>query len=217
VKRTLRVWPWRICVVTNPHPGRGRTPAEIAEQAIAGGADAIQFRDKEASGRAFLEAARPVREICRQAGVAFIVNDRIDVALAIDADGAHVGQDDMPAAEARRLLGPERVLGVSAATVVEAAAAAADGADYLGVGPVFEARGTKPDAGRPIGVEGVAAIAAAIKLPVLAIGGIHVGNAAGVFRAGAAGIAVISAVVGAPNVAEAVRGLRIASSLISKR
>jgi thiamine-phosphate pyrophosphorylase len=139
--------------------------------------------------------------------VPLIVNDRVDVALAIDADGVHVGQDDMPAPLARRLLGAGRILGVSAGTVEEALQAQADGADYLGTGDVYGTP-SKADAGAPIGVAGLAAVARAVAIPVVAIGGIQVGNAAAAIRAGASGVAVISAVVGAPDPEAAARALR---------
>jgi len=201
---------WRVCVITDARLSRGRPQADIVQAAIAGGADAVQFRDKEASGRRFYDSAMEVRRICREAGVPFIVNDRVDMALATGADGVHVGQEDLPAAEARRLIGDGRILGVSAASAAEAVAACADGADYLGAGPVFEARGTKPDAARPIGLAGLASVCAAATVPVIAIGGIHAANAAAVLSAGAAGVAVISAVVAADDVEAAVRALRSA-------
>jgi thiamine-phosphate pyrophosphorylase len=201
---------WRLMVLTDRAPPRDRDATEVVRAAIAGGADAIQFRAKAGPDRRLFEEAFAVRELCRAAGVAFVVNDRIDLALAVDADGAHVGQEDLPAAVARRLLGPHRLLGVSAATPAQARQAEADGADYLGVGPVFEARSTKPDAGPPIGLAGLAAVCRASRLPALAIGGISPANARDAIAAGAAGVAAISAVVAAADIAAAARALRAA-------
>jgi thiamine-phosphate pyrophosphorylase len=141
--------------------------------------------------------------------VPFIVNDRIDVALAVDADGVHIGREDLPASVARRIIGPGKILGVSAETAEEAVEAERDGADYLGVGPVFEARGTKADAGVPLGLDLIARIRRGCPLPVVAIGGIHAGNARSVRDAGADAVAVISAVVSADDVAQAARSLRL--------
>ncbi len=201
---------WHVCVVTDARLSRGRSHAEVVGAAIAGGADLIQFRDKEASGRAFYEAAREVRGICRELGVPFIVNDRVDIALATDADGVHVGQSDLPAAITRKLIGPNRVLGVSVADIKDAQAARAAGADYLGVGPVFDARSTKPDASLPIGRQILADVCAVGELPVIAIGGINIANARQVASMGATGVAVISAVVSADDIARAVRDLKAA-------
>ena len=200
---------WKVVVLTDARLSMGRSHAEVIRAAIAGGADAIQLRDKEASGRSFFDTAVALRRLCRDADVPFIVNDRIDIALAAAADGAHVGQNDLPASEARRLLGPDHILGVSASTVEEARAAADDGADYIGAGPVFDARSSKPDASRPIGIEGIKSIAASVPLPVIGIGGVTLMNASQVVAAGAVGVAVISAVVAAHDIADAVRALKV--------
>jgi thiamine-phosphate pyrophosphorylase len=195
-------------VITDERLGRGRSHVEIAEAAIRGGADVIQLRDKTASGRRLHEIAIALRRLTRDAGVPFIVNDRLDVALAADADGVHVGRHDLPAAAARRILGPGRILGVSAETLEDAVTAARDGADYLGVGPVFEARSSKADAGEPLGLDLVARIRRECRLPIVAIGGIDAGNARLVRDAGADAAAVISAVVSADDIAEAARHLK---------
>ena len=199
---------WRVYVITTgPAQARGRSHLEIADAAIRGGATAVQLRMKDAPAREVVETARTIAGRCRAAGVAFIVNDRIDVALAAAADGAHVGQDDLPAASARALLGAAPVLGVSAATVEEAGAAARAGADYLGVGAVY-ATATKADAGGAVGLARIREVTAACDLPVVGIGGITIANAAAVIRAGAAGVAVITAVTMADDMAEATRRLR---------
>jgi thiamine-phosphate pyrophosphorylase len=199
---------WRLCVITDERVGRGRSHLRIAEEAIRGGADVIQLRDKEASGRTLYEIALALRRLTLDANVPFIVNDRVDVAMAVGADGVHLGQQDLPASAARAILGPGRILGVSAETVADAVQAERDGADYLGVGPVFEARGTKADAGEPLGLGLIARIRGITRLPIVAIGGINAGNAREVRAAGADAAAVISAVVGAEDIAQAARGLK---------
>lgn len=199
---------WRVYVITaDPAQARGRSHLEVAEAAILGGATAVQLRMKEAPARAMLETARRVAARCRDAGVAFIVNDRVDVALAAEAAGVHVGQDDLPAEAARALLGAGPFLGVSAATREEAAAASGGGADYLGVGAVY-ATATKADAGEAVGLARIREVAASCGLPIVGIGGITIDNAAAVIRAGAAGVAVIAAVTMADDMAEATRRLR---------
>ncbi|MDR7483041.1 MAG: thiamine phosphate synthase [Armatimonadota bacterium] len=185
----------------------GRSHEAQAEAAIAGGATAIQLRDKAAPARELVEVGRRLGALCRGQGVLFIVNDRADVAVACEADGVHVGEDDLPVPAARRLLGPGRIVGASAGTLEAAVRAEAEGADYLGVGSVF-ATGTKADAGEAIGVDALARIVRAVRVPVVGIGGITVENAAQVVRAGAAGVAVISAVVAQPDIAAAARALR---------
>ena len=199
---------WRLYVITDERLGRGRSHLQIAEAALRGGADVIQLRDKEASSGRLFRAALELRKLTRDAKVPFIVNDRLDVALAADADGVHVGQVDLPASVVRRILGPGKILGVSAETVEEAMTAEKDGADYLGVGPVFEARGTKADAGEPLGLELIAQVRLRCRLPIVAIGGIHAENARKVREAGADAVAVISAVVGAEDIAQAARRLK---------
>jgi thiamine-phosphate pyrophosphorylase len=164
----------------------------------------VQLRDKSANARELCRLAQEIREVTRDSETLFIVNDRADIALVADADGLHVGPEDLPWAEARRLLGPGKILGVSAATPEEIREAEAAGADYLGVGPAY-ATGNKPDAGDAIGPEGVRRIVNATKLPVLAIGGITPENAPPIWRTGAAGIAVIGAVAGAEDMAAAIR------------
>lgn len=186
---------------------RGRAPLDVARQAIKGGATVIQLRDKTASTRALIEDGLALRALTRELGALLIVNDRIDVALAIDADGAHVGQDDMPASYARMLLGPERILGVSAGDMGEAEAAIAADADYLGVGPIYPTQG-KADAGRPTGTVLLREIAARHATPLVAIGGINVETTPDVMAAGATGIAVITAIDAADDISAAARELR---------
>ncbi|MBC7223176.1 MAG: thiamine phosphate synthase [Anaerolineae bacterium] len=196
---------WSLYVLTDE--GGGHSHLEVAEAAIAGGATVIQFRDKKMDARRLYETALRLREMTRKAGVTFIVNDRVDVALAVDADGVHVGQQDLPAAVVRRLVGPHKIVGLSATNVEEALEAEREGAaDYLGVGPIFTFPTViKPDASPPMGLEGLRAIVQRVSLPVVAIGGIEHDNVAEVVRTGVAGVAVVHAVAWAEDVADAAR------------
>jgi thiamine-phosphate pyrophosphorylase len=193
-----------VYVVTTGTLVSGRAHGEIATAAVEGGATAVQLRAPELSDDRLLPLATVIARLCGEAGVLFLVNDRVGVAVACDASGAHVGQDD-DTHEARRLLGPERILGVSVTSAEQARAAEAAGADYLGV-TVWETS-TKPEA-VAIGLEGVRAVAGATALPVVGIGGIDAGNARDVLAVGAAGIAVIGAVATAEDPTQAVRDLR---------
>ncbi|MFQ6015849.1 MAG: thiamine phosphate synthase [Anaerolineae bacterium] len=198
---------WSLYVLTDTFLARGRPLPDVVRAAMAGGATAIQLREKGMTTRELVEAGRAVREFTREAGVTFIVNDRVDVALAVEADGVHLGQDDLPAPLARKLMGPHKIVGVSAGSVAEAQRAEVEGADYLGVGSVYHT-GTKADAGPPIGVASLKEIVSAVTIPVVAIGGIHAENVAAVIQAGAAGAAVVSVVVAAEDVEAAARELR---------
>jgi thiamine-phosphate pyrophosphorylase len=198
---------WSLCVVTDRQLARGRPLEEIVRAAIAGGATMIQLREKTIDTRSFIELGQRLLSITREARVPLIINDRVDVALAIDADGVHVGQEDMPGAIARRLLGPDKLVGITVSNVEEARQAERDGADYLGTNAVF-ATPTKTDTGRPMGLEGLSQVSEAISTPIVGIGGVNADNAAYVIRAGAAGVAVVSAVVAADDVEAAARQLR---------
>jgi thiamine-phosphate pyrophosphorylase len=199
---------WRLYVITDEHLGRGRSHLQIAEAAIRGGADVIQMRNKTASSGRLYRVALQLRALTREAKVPFIVNDRLDIALAADADGIHVGRQDLPVSVVRRIVGPGKILGFSTKTEEEAVTAEAEGADYLGVGPVFEAWGTKPDAGEPLGLDLIARIRRRCRLPIVAIGGINAENARKVREAGADAAAVISAIVAADDVELAARQLK---------
>ena len=196
-----------LCVITDTRQGSGRDHVEMARAALVGGAEMIQLRDKTRSLRELLPQACAIRLLCRSHGALFIVNDRLDLALAAEADGAHVGQEDFPAAQARGLLGPGRILGVSTHSLAQAQAAQATGADYIGFGPIF-ATGTKNTGYTPRGLETLRAIRQAVFLPILAIGGITFENVTAVIAAGATAPAVISAVVAAPDVAVAAAAFR---------
>ncbi|MDQ7842320.1 MAG: thiamine phosphate synthase [Armatimonadota bacterium] len=197
---------YSVYVITDRSIGGGRSHEEMVAAAIAGGATIVQVREKRLPTRAFVEAVARARAVAVAAGIPLIVNDRVDVALAVDADGVHVGPDDLPVAVARRLLGRHKIVGASAGTVEEAVAAERDGATYLGVGSVF-ATSSKPDAGAPIGVAALQEIVRAVRIPVVGIGGITAANASRVIAAGASGVAVISSVVGADDITAATRRL----------
>lgn len=198
---------YSLYVITDSRLARGRSHLEVVGAAVRGGATVIQYREKDAPAREMIENALALLDLCRTHNVPLVINDRVDVALAVDADGVHVGQDDMPAAIARKLIGRNKIVGVSAANPDEARAAIADGADYLGVGAIF-ATGSKSDAGTSIGMPGLIQVARVSSVPVVGIAGINSSNAASVIRAGASGVAVISAVVGADNIEQAARELR---------
>ncbi|MGQ0550457.1 MAG: thiamine phosphate synthase [Armatimonadota bacterium] len=185
----------------------GRPHEEQAEAAIRGGATAVQLREKALPAGDVVAIGRRIAAICRRFRTVFIVNDRADIAAECGADGVHVGPDDVSIPSARKIVGAGRIVGASAGTIEEARRAQALGADYLGVGSVF-ATLTKPDAGDPLGVARLGEIVRAVTIPVVAIGGITADNAAEVVRAGAAGIAVIAAVVGQEDIAAAAGRLR---------
>mgnify|MGYP001263140308 CR=1 FL=1 len=187
-----------LYLVTDRGLSLGRSTADIVRAAVAGGATCVQLREKSCGTREFMAEALAVRAILAGTGVPLIINDRVDVALAVGADGVHLGQSDMPIADARRLTGPDMIIGVSAECVEDAVRAETEGADYVGVSPVFSTP-TKTDTAPALGLTGVAAIRAAVSLPVVGIGGIGPANAAEVIRAGCDGVAVVSAIVSAPD------------------
>ena len=203
----MRAMDYTLYLVTDDGLSRGRSCAQVVEAALRGGVSIVQYREKASTTRRMIDEARDLLRLCRRAGVLFIVNDRVDVALAVDADGVHVGQDDMPAGLARALIGPRKILGVSAGNPEEARRAEGEGADYVGASPVF-ATPTKTDAPPAIGVDGLRALVAAVSIPVVAIGGMNAENAAVILSAGAAGVAVVSAIVSAPDVEAAARAIR---------
>jgi thiamine-phosphate pyrophosphorylase len=185
---------------------KGRDAAGLAKQAISGGASIIQLRAKELDTRSFLSMAGEVKEVCNRNGVLFIVNDSLEVALAVGADGLHVGQDDLPVSVARRLLPVDKLLGASVNTVDEAIRAQTDGADYVGAGCAYP---TATKSAEVVGCERLAEIKKAVDLPIVAIGGINKGNIAEVMRTGAAAAAVISAVLEVADVEGAARALAV--------
>lgn len=179
---------------------------ELTRQAIEGGADTIQFRQKSGSTREMIDIARRMKHECEKAGVCFIVNDRLDVAIAAEADGVHLGQDDFPLPLARKWLGPDKIIGGSASDMEEARICLSEGADYVGFGPVFPTT-SKDDAGPVSGIDRLKEVVDNIPLPIIAIGGISSENAQAVIGAGAVGIAVISAVCCREDPAKATKTL----------
>ena len=180
--------------------------AEAVEKALAGGVTCVQLREKHLPFDEFLRTAKEIKSLCQNYHVPFIVDDNLDIALACDADGLHIGQNDMPAAKARKLLGPDKILGVSAQTIEQAIAACRDGADYLGVGAVFPT-GTKTDAVE-VPLDTLKAITAAVDIPVVAIGGINADNIAQLSGTGIAGAAVVSAIFAQEDIKKAAANLR---------
>ncbi|WP_137684043.1 thiamine phosphate synthase [Haloarcula mannanilytica] len=198
---------WDVYLVTQASLSAGRTTEEIVADAIDGGVGVVQLREKDRTARERYELGQRVRELTRKAGVTFVVNDRVDLAQALDADGVHLGDDDLPVSVARDLLGEDAIIGRSVSTVEDAEAAEAAGADYLGVGAVF-ATGSKDDIDDDeyaVGTDRVAAIAEAVDIPFVGIGGITAENATEVVEAGADGVAVITAITQAddPDIATA--------------
>jgi len=203
---------WHTYLVTQASLSKSRSTTDIVEAALEGGVDAVQLREKGVDIGTRYELGRELRDLTTEAGVDLIVNDRVDLAHAIGADGVHLGQSDLPVSAAREILGPEATIGASVSTVSEARLAAITGADYLGVGAVY-GTDSKPDAESAddaLGLDRLADIAAAVKLPVVAIGGVTPDNAAAAIEAGASSVAVISAVTGADDPAAAVSELRAA-------
>jgi thiamine-phosphate pyrophosphorylase len=212
----------RLNAIVDPERAGGHDLAELARLCAEGGATLVQSRDKKSETRAMVERARAIKQALKPFGVAFVVNDRIDVALAAEADGVHLGSDDMPVQDARRLLGPNALIGLSIKSAAEAEAAPLDLIDYVGSGGVYVTL-SKEQKNAPIGPAGLARIVAVLKLragnlPVCGIAGIDAGNAAAVIGAGADGIAVISALSLAPDPAAAARALRgIVDAMLAKR
>ncbi len=197
-----------LCVITDPGLAPGRNHVAIAREALSGGADMVQLRDKSGNLRELLPQARAIQTLCRSRGAVFIVNDRLDLALAAGADGAHVGQEDLPAEAARQLLGPGRILGVSTHSLEQAEAARLAGADYIGFGPMFPT-GSKDTGYTPRGLEALREVRAVVDLPILAIGGITLDIVSDVIAAGATAPAVISAIVAAPDICAAAAAFRM--------
>ncbi len=196
----------RLYAVTDRSWLNGQTLYEQVEQALKGGVTLVQLREKGLGAEQFLQEARQIQQLCRRFGVPLIINDSIEVALAVDADGVHLGQDDANAAQARQLLGKEKIIGVSAHNVQEALQAVQDGADYLGSGAVFGS-GTKTNVST-LPMQTLREICSAVPIPVVAIGGITEQNLQQLSGSGIAGAAVVSAIFAQENIEEAAIRLR---------
>lgn len=199
-----------LYAVTDRHWLGEETLYEQVEKSLRGGVTFVQLREKTLGEDEFLAEAKKLKALCREYDVPFVINDSVSVALAADADGVHVGQSDMAAGDVRRLLGPDKIIGVSAATTEEARLAEARGADYLGVGAVFPT-GSKDDA-RSVSRETLQEICKAVNIPVIAIGGINANNIGTLSGCGLAGIAVISAIYAQKDIEAAASDLRSATA-----
>ena len=212
----------RLYAIVDAERAGGYALGDLARRVAEGGATFVQLRDKRSDTRALIEAARAIKAALKPFAIPFVVNDRVDVALAVQADGVHIGPDDMKAEDARALLGADAIIGLSIKTVEQAATAPVALIDYAGIGGVYATR-SKEQASAPIGPEGFVRVAEVLRnrapdLPLCGIAGIDAGNAAAVIAAGADGVAVISALSLSPDPAAAARGLRdIVDAVLAKR
>ncbi len=206
---------YSLYLVTDRDLSRGRSTLSIVTEAVAGGVSCVQLREKCGSTRMFMEEARAIKGVLAAKKIPLIINDRVDVALAVGASGVHLGQSDMPIADARRLLPSGSIIGISVESLEDAVRAERAGADYIGVSPVF-ATPTKEDTAPPLGLEGVRRIREAVGIPIVGIGGISSANGREVIDAGAHGIAVVSAIVSADDPRLAAQALKRAVFSSSK-
>lgn len=197
---------YSLYLVTDRGILRGRDIFQAVEEAVKGGVTLVQLREKDISSLEFYNIALKMKAFLRKCEIPLIINDRLDIALAVDADGLHVGQDDLPLDKARSLLSGGKILGYSVYNVQQAMYGEKCGADYLGAGPVYPT-GSKPDAVSPIGIDNLSRITGSVSIPVVGIGGIGLLNLNEVKDAGAAGISLISAILGSDDVEGAARGL----------
>lgn len=198
---------YSLYLVTDRKLSKGRKISEIVRQAVCGGVSIVQLREKNSDTLDIIREALSIRDILRTAKIPLVINDRIDVALAVEADGIHLGQKDMPLEMARKIVGNQMFIGISVESVNDAIAAEQQGADYVSVSPVF-ATPTKTDTALPLGIEGVRAVRNAVKIPVVAIGGLNADNISEVIRNGADGVAVVSAIISADDPKKAALTLR---------
>ena len=197
---------YTLYLVTDRSVMSAKSLEQAVEQAIQGGCTVVQVREKYASSREFFETAQRVKQITDSYHIPLIINDRTDICLAVNAAGIHIGQQDLPAKIVRSMVGPDKIIGVSAATLSEAIQAEQDGADYLGVGAMF-ATSTKTNT-RPVTIERLTQIKQAVQIPVVAIGGIQSSNAATLTKTGIDGIAVVSAILAQENITHAAEQLK---------
>jgi thiamine-phosphate pyrophosphorylase len=195
-----------LYVIIDKRTIKGKSSILVTREAITGGASAIQLREKEMESRDLCHLASSLKKVAKKKKALFIVNDRIDIAQAIDADGVHLGQKDLPIKIARKLLGRNKIIGATVRNLSQVLKAQSEGADYVSLGTIFSTR-TKKNLPPPRGLKEITQIKEKIKIPLIAIGGINMGNIAKVMRAGADGVAVASAVVGARNVRKATKEL----------
>ena len=198
---------YSLYLVTDRTLSKGRSNRQIVEAAVAGGVTCVQLREKHCGTREFIQEALALQPLLRDHHIPLIINDRLDVALAVEADGVHLGQSDMPIGMARNIAGSALIIGISAESTDDALRAEQEGADYIGISPVF-ATPTKTDTAAPLGLEGVNKIRELVTIPLVGIGGLNQHNAASVIAAGADGVAVVSAIVSATDPTEATRTLK---------
>lgn len=191
-----------LYLVTDRPLSKGRSLEWIVEEAVKGGVTMVQLREKDCSTRDFLELAIRLKKTLKQYDVPLLINDRLDIVLASDADGLHIGQSDMPYTIARKLLGYDKIIGLSVETISQAKEANLMDVDYIGISPVFSTA-TKTDIKTPLGLEGIKEIALFTRHPMVGIGGIYDGNARAVIDAGATGVSVVSAIIAADDPATA--------------
>ena len=203
----LQTIDYSLYLVTDRGLARGRTTLDIVKAAVQGGVTCVQLREKECATLEFIEQALSIKDLLSARGIPLIINDRLDVAQAVKADGVHLGQTDMPLGMAKAILKDSMIIGISAESLEDAIAAEKGGADYLGVSPIY-ATPTKTDTTPPLGLEGLRQIRTAVNLPLVGIGGLNRDNCADVIRNGADGVAVVSAIVGADNPEAAARELK---------
>ena len=198
---------YSLYLVTDRNLSRGRSTLDIISAAIDGGVTMVQLREKELSTREFLHDGLKIRDLLKSRNIPLIINDRMDIALALDSDGIHIGQDDMPLAMVRKILGPEKIIGVSVINADEARDAENGGADYLGLSPIF-VTATKPELTRQIGIKGIGLIKKAVHIPLVGIGSMSAGNAFEAVSAGLDGVAVVSGIVSQEDVTAAARAIK---------
>lgn len=198
---------YTLYLVTDRNLLQGRELISEVRKAVRGGVTLVQLREKEAKGREFYELASLLKRELDSLGIPLIVNDRLDIALMVDASGVHLGQEDLPCMEARRILGAERLVGITVGSVLEAQKAEREGASYVGLGPIYFTA-TKPDASQALGVNIVKEVKKAVSIPVVGIGGIDLENIREVKRHGADGVAVVSALMTAEDIEDKARRLR---------
>ncbi|WP_373844554.1 thiamine phosphate synthase [Clostridium sp.] len=197
---------YSLYLVTDRNILKGRPLHEAVEQAILGGVTLVQLREKDASTREFYKQAVEVKKITESYNIPLIINDRLDIAQAVDAEGVHLGQSDMPLIAARNILGKNKIIGISVGNIEEAVEAEKNSADYVGIGTIFFT-GTKKDIELPIGIQGLKKIYDNINIPAVAIGGINENNFKEVLSTGIEGISVVSAILGKNNIKAAAEAL----------
>jgi thiamine-phosphate pyrophosphorylase len=203
-----QLFPSPLYAILDTSFSKSRSPITILREFLTGGVRLVQLRAKELPSADFFSLAKEARQLTREAGATFIVNDRADIALACNADGVHLGQDDLPLQAARRILGPDKVIGISTHDLDQARSAELNGADYIGFGPIFGST-TKDTGYSPRGLQMLSEIRAAVKIPVVAIGGINESNVAEVWNAGADAAAIISDLMGAKDVAVKIKSILV--------